>query len=796
MAGDGGALELIGGEDGQPDTITGRFVLSGGPVFDASVGDDRWVIVGDGVSQPLDGDALRLIEARDVLGGETVNFIRRGPNGWIIGGGAGQVQTMDALGEPTQNTGQFVSGSEVIGAEWNGNSWVIAGGTRAAVADNLLNSSKPNGVDISDVGEIRGVARAEDPTGGNSVSVFVFGSADVVSVTATGVASAATEIEAGLDITFARFVGGQLVVGTSDGRIGFFDDATRSVPSWTNVVSGAAVTSVEWSGTQYLVLGEGGVAQLVESDGNAVGSTVELGSNQRPVGAWFENSRWLVVFAESGFVNFRNADLSPLRELDTPLGESDILAADVSDSNVLIGGGNSEVRLMNKDGSTAADAVTLDTDGAIRAIGWNGTAFLAAGDGGAAQLVSADGTAMGPALALHGGNTIHFASWSGGFWLIGGEGNEVERVRADGTAAGTAELTDVARLHDARWNGTSWIVAGESVNGNAIYALIAGDGTVRSGPTEITGMPGAAYAAEYNGIEFLVAGSGGLIQRINKEGELNLDPIEVLEGFDIYDFFFNGDIYLASGEFGSVRRVSAEFQPLRVPLAVVDQNTARVGIWTRERGFAGGICIDDDTCYNGSCVGRLADGQCCDSACDRPCESCFESDTGEPDGTCAPVVAGKQPPLKPGGPDNPCPRQSEATCGTTGTCDGAGECAFYGSEVTCGDAFCSNGEYNPVSTCNGGGMCADPIVDRCAPYIGCSVTDGCATSCAADTDCVEGFECAEETCVEADDTMEEARPPSESGGDDGGCSTAPNPHSGVGIAFLLGLLGLTLARRR
>jgi hypothetical protein len=45
-------------------------------------------------------------------------------------------------------------------------------------------------------------------------------------------------------------------------------------------------------------------------------------------------------------------------------------------------------------------------------------------------------------------------------------------------------------------------------------------------------------------------------------------------------------------------------------------------------------------------------------------------------------------------------------CGTNGTCDGNGGCAFARAGTTCGPATCQNKNFVvPASTCNGTGQC-------------------------------------------------------------------------------------------
>jgi hypothetical protein len=69
----------------------------------------------------------------------------------------------------------------------------------------------------------------------------------------------------------------------------------------------------------------------------------------------------------------------------------------------------------------------------------------------------------------------------------------------------------------------------------------------------------------------------------------------------------------------------------------------------------GALCQDDDGCSGGHCV----DGVCCESACGGLCMACHSAYTGQPSGTCAPILPGYDPHDKCTGP------------GGAATCSGA-----------------------------------------------------------------------------------------------------------------------------
>ncbi|HUT78769.1 MAG TPA: hypothetical protein VM285_13825 [Polyangia bacterium] len=129
------------------------------------------------------------------------------------------------------------------------------------------------------------------------------------------------------------------------------------------------------------------------------------------------------------------------------------------------------------------------------------------------------------------------------------------------------------------------------------------------------------------------------------------------------------------------------------------------------------LCDGGDDCGGGPCV----DGYCCDSSCDGVCEAC---DLAGAEGACSLVSFGADP-------DSECEAQAEATCGTSGSCDGAGACAFFGSETACDDLeLCTVDD-----ACDGQGGCAGGPPSICDPgpgneccEAGCSFTDGCLTT--------------------------------------------------------------------
>jgi hypothetical protein len=148
----------------------------------------------------------------------------------------------------------------------------------------------------------------------------------------------------------------------------------------------------------------------------------------------------------------------------------------------------------------------------------------------------------------------------------------------------------------------------------------------------------------------------------------------------------------------------------------------------------GMTCGGDAECAGGFCT----DGVCCGSRCAGTCERCNQAGRV---GLCDPVVAGTDP-------DDECPTQAAATCGTTGLCSGARSCALHTAGTVCAAATCSADllTSSRPDGCDGAGSCVDAGVQACAPYL-CNVATGaCRTSCTASGDCGTGYACSGGLC--------------------------------------------------
>jgi hypothetical protein len=115
-------------------------------------------------------------------------------------------------------------------------------------------------------------------------------------------------------------------------------------------------------------------------------------------------------------------------------------------------------------------------------------------------------------------------------------------------------------------------------------------------------------------------------------------------------------------------------------------------------------------CASGHCV----DGVCCATACTGACVTCALPASP---GRCALIAAGAPDPRF------MCADQGAASCGTNGTCDGAGACARYAATTTCAASRCDGDMFVAASTC-AGGHCAAPAAITCDP--GACAATGCA----------------------------------------------------------------------
>ncbi|HEY3358711.1 MAG TPA: choice-of-anchor D domain-containing protein [Polyangia bacterium] len=155
------------------------------------------------------------------------------------------------------------------------------------------------------------------------------------------------------------------------------------------------------------------------------------------------------------------------------------------------------------------------------------------------------------------------------------------------------------------------------------------------------------------------------------------------------------------------------------------------GAQCEQKRAPGGSCTDGKQCRSTFC----ADGVCCDTACGGTCQACSAAKKGQGlDGTCGLVVVGSDP-------DNECADQGAASCGTNGSCDGAGACQRYAPSTVCVAQSCTGTIRNNARLCNGGGTCAPGGTTDCTPYTCNAGGTDCLASCTLGTDCTAGNYC-------------------------------------------------------
>jgi len=174
-------------------------------------------------------------------------------------------------------------------------------------------------------------------------------------------------------------------------------------------------------------------------------------------------------------------------------------------------------------------------------------------------------------------------------------------------------------------------------------------------------------------------------------------------------------------------------------------------------------CSTNNTCVKGSCglkaFGSLcnqpsecqhapdnnqycAQGVCCTTACDGPCQAC--SLNGQ--GLCTAVPDGARD------PQAKCATLAASTCGTTGKC-AAGACQTFGTTQQCKAPTCVPGSNNDLQAayCGGKGLaCPMQISVSCGVYACDAATGLCKSKCTSSLDCTMNKVCLPNgTCGQA-----------------------------------------------
>jgi hypothetical protein len=155
---------------------------------------------------------------------------------------------------------------------------------------------------------------------------------------------------------------------------------------------------------------------------------------------------------------------------------------------------------------------------------------------------------------------------------------------------------------------------------------------------------------------------------------------------------------------------------------VVVDGVPSVGAFVSLVGLATATpCASDSECVTGFCVGTVGNRVCCNTICNGGCESCLASEQspGGQDGTCGPRSAGS---VATAG----CEPTADATCSTTGHCNGKGDCDYPPTGTPCTTSAISDG------ICAGGICAAVPPTPPVNPV---------KTTCATTADCPSGQQC-------------------------------------------------------
>jgi hypothetical protein len=171
-------------------------------------------------------------------------------------------------------------------------------------------------------------------------------------------------------------------------------------------------------------------------------------------------------------------------------------------------------------------------------------------------------------------------------------------------------------------------------------------------------------------------------------------------------------------------------RPLCLASCVSDDQCVGVPCLSGKCGLsaAGGPCQDGTDCRAGLLCSKAT--VCCNTACAGPCQTCDS-------GTCSPVAAGRPP------PGGGCQRDpTNAICGNTGACDGAGSCALGAMAGAVCNGDCS-GDSRIISTCMTG-VCRAGAPTTCSPRL-CRGSGVC-TPCTANADCPSATICVAGNC--------------------------------------------------
>ncbi len=414
----------------------------------------------------------------------------------------------------------------------------------------------------------------------------------------------------------------------------------------------------------------------------------------------------------------------------------------------------------------------------------------------------ADG-ALSPAGTLAVGRSGHTASLLGdGTVLVVGGVNPNEATACPNAFCKTAE----------RWTNGSFSSAGSLAVGRHLHtASVLGDGSVVVVGGRNSNNPSACpgdscrTAERWNNGVFSPAGSMAAGRMYHTASVLSDDSILIAGGYDNHpgsscEKICKSGSLVGQGCLRAERWVDGIFSPAGsmergrhlhtasdLPVGSIllvggETNTAE--LWDPNVSDLGQACTDSGCCSSGFCV----EGVCCNSTC--PDGSCHSSKTGQPDGTCAPLLDGHscsdptscasgfcvdgvccdkpcdgiceackasikgfgangvcEPIRANTDPENECSVLGVGICQSNGFCDGSKAACQSKAGTTCLPSSCADATNQlNSSVCDANGQCVSQGTSSCSPYA-CKGS-GCLSSCSDHSDCAPGFACINNQCVE------------------------------------------------
>ena len=492
-------IDLVG-EDGRPDEAAGLLVNEGTGITAGTPNERGWLVTGptglvsflDEDGNPLSGTLRTAIQGNGVrfaaLGRRTPGGVAMEQSAWLLGGENGRAHffNLDAQPEGDNFEGQILaSGATLLSGAYDEASeqWFVGAedGSLVRVSEDFSFGSVTNAFAGKPIRAI-----VSNPNNASGRRWLLAVGTEVAYFPAQG-----SPFDYGVDITsIARATedadnAERVAIGTADGRVAFFDfELVDGNPQWNNVLGGREVTNIIHNGTEWLVLGVEGYAQVIASDGTAVTQPTLIGDGAALTTARWANDRWLIATESSFVISLSDMLVNPV-SYDTPLDGAEVRDAAPGHDVVAIVGDDGAYRVLDEQGGAMTEVMTLSGAGDLHAVGYSGQNFLIGGDDGNAAIIGNDGEVIGEPLTLLDGRTIRTISWSGNFWIVAGDEGYTQRVRPTGqTVSQAQQFSAFDTIADARWSGSVWMLVGES-EGASVFLIVGSDGAAISQPSSV-----------------------------------------------------------------------------------------------------------------------------------------------------------------------------------------------------------------------------------------------------------------------------------------------------------------------